>query len=493
MTSATLPRVIAPLLIAFVPPESAPDAAPVATAHELLDALRRIPVETLLLPILIQLGVILLAARAFAWLFRRLRQPEVIGEIAAGIVLGPSVLGALFPAAAAALFQPALHVANAGPEVQLLFGATVGSVLSMLAQLGLILLLFLVGLEFDIGHLRSHARSAAVISIAGMVLPFALGILLAWFLHARLDFAAEGPAVPQFVGFALFMGTAMSITALPVLGRMMLELNIARTRLGSVVIASAAMEDACGWILLAAVTAIVGGAFNLGQTLLMTAEMLAFALAMVYVVRPLLVRWTRSALERSGGELQLHLLALLLVLVFACAIVTNLIGIFSIFGPFLLGVVLSSESQLREAIGGRMRDFVTTLFLPIFFTYTGLRTEIGTLASVELWILCGLVLATAIFGKFVGCAAAARMTGFSPREAACVGGMMNTRGLMELVVVNVGYDLHVIPRSLFCMLVIMALVTTLMTTPLLLRFMRGTELETPIRQSGFLGNVSGPR
>jgi Kef-type K+ transport system membrane component KefB len=191
-------------------------------------------------------------------------------------------------------------------------------------------------------------------------------------------------------------------------------------------------------------------------------------------------------MRRGGGDLGLNDLAILLALVLVASIATNLIGIFAVFGAFVTGAVLSSHEEFREAITRRMRDFMTVFFLPIFFTYTGLRTEIGSLHSVEMWLLCGAVIAAAVVGKLFGCGLAARLNGFSPRESACIGTMMNTRGLVELIVVNLGYDMRVIPKSVFCMLVLMALVTTVMTTPLLLRLMRGTELEPHILGSGFL-------
>jgi len=213
---------------------------------------------------------------------------------------------------------------------------------------------------------------------------------------------------------------------------------------------------------------------------------------MVWVARPILHRWADRALRRGGGELGITDVAVLLAAVLVASIATSLIGIFAIFGAFLLGAILSSHAEFREAVSRRLRDFVTAFFLPIFFTYTGLRTNVETLHTALLWLLCGLVLSAAIVGKLAGCGLAARLTGFSPREAACVGVMMNTRGLMELVVINLGYELRVIPPSVFCMLVLMALITTVMTTPLLLRLMRGTELETHIRASGFISSSGLP-
>jgi Kef-type K+ transport system membrane component KefB len=440
-----------------------------------LQALRQTSVEAVLLPILVQLGIIILVARIFAVLFRRLGQPSVVGEIAAGLILGPSVFGKLLPGISDAIFHP--HVHGLPPELS---EALLGWILTVLSQLGLIFLLFLIGLEFDFSHLRWHGKSALAISVSGVALPFALGFGLAVVMRPYVD----GDKSP--LGFCLFMGTAMAITAIPILGRMMMELEITRTRLGAVTISAAAVDDATGWILLATVAAIVRAAFNPGDTLRMVGETAGFALVMVFVARPLLRYWARLALRRGDGEIGLNSLAILLAAMFACALATNLIGIFAIFGAFFLGAVLSSEHEFRQAIARRLRDLVTAFFLPIFFTYTGLRTDIGTLDSWEMWLFCGLVLAAAILGKFGGCGLAAWLGGFSGREAACIGCMMNCRALMELIVINLGYELGVIPKSVFCMLVIMALTTTVMTTPILLRLMRGMELEPFIVRSGFV-------
>jgi Kef-type K+ transport system membrane component KefB len=447
-----------------------------------LTALRHVSVEEMLLPILIQLTIIIVAARAFAVVFHLLGQPNVVGEIAAGVVLGPSVFGAFFPTLFASIFRPALP--NVPAEVS---AVVFGWSFTTLSQLGLIFLLFLVGLEFDFSHLRWHGRAALTISAAGVAVPFLLGLGLA---HVIWPQAASGI---EPVGFALFMGTAMAITAIPVLGRMMVELNITRTRLGAITISAAAVDDATGWILLAAVAALVRAEFDPARTLLMVVETVAFALAMVFVARPLLRFWVRRALRRGGGEIGLNALAILLAVLFACAIATNLIGIFAIFGAFYLGAVLSDEPSFREAVVRRLHDLVTAFFVPIFFTYTGLRTNIGTLDSGALWLLAGLVLAAAVVGKLAGCGLAAWLGGLPAREAACVGALMNTRGLMELIVINVGKDLGVIPDSVYCMLVLMALATNLMTTPLVLWLMRGTELEPYILCSGFrTGGAVGP-
>ncbi|HEX4590524.1 MAG TPA: cation:proton antiporter [Gemmataceae bacterium] len=442
-----------------------------------LDAFRHLSVEEFLVPFLLQLAVILLAARAFAALGRRIGQPSVVGEIVAGLVLGPSLFGWLAPEAWQWLFRPTF----AGVPHDL-SDPLLARVIDVLSQLGLILLLFLVGLEFDFGHLRWHGPAALSISLTGIVVPFALGLGLAPLLHPHLEQHPEHGPIPA-VGFALFLGVALSITAIPVLARIMMELSITRTGLGAITITAAAVDDALGWILLATVAAIVRTGFEPTATTVMIAETVGFVLAMIFVVRPLMTRWVRWVLRR--GELGLDALAVLLAVLFGCSIVTGLIGIFAVFGAFLLGAVLSGEHEFREKVSAKLRDFVSGFLLPIFFTSTGLRTNIGSLGSPVLMLWGLAIFAAAVVGKFGGCALAARFGGFSRRESACIGAMMNTRGLMALVAINLGHELGVIPPSVFCILVLTALGTTMMTTPLLLRLMPGTELEPHVRKSGF--------
>jgi Kef-type K+ transport system membrane component KefB len=435
----------------------------------------RASAEDVLLPLLFQLVIIILIARLFAMLFRKLRQPAVVGEIAAGLVLGPSLLGHFFPEFSSALFHPVVKGMTPEASKELF-----DWILTTLSQLGLIFLLFLIGLEFDFSHLRWHGKAAVAISVSGVALPFGLGIGLA---IGMVPYLGE---IKSEVGFALFVATALSITAIPILGRMMMELGITRTRLGAIAISAAAVDDVTGWILLATVAAVVRASFSIGSTLLMVGETVAFGLFMFFLARPVLHRWIRRALKSGDGEMGLNALALVIVLLIACAIATSLIGIFAIFGAFILGACLSGQLEFRRAVTRQMQGFTSAFFLPIFFTYTGLRTDIGSLESWQLWLLCGLVSATAIVGKFGGCGLAAWLSGFPGREAACIGTMMNCRALMELIVINLGYELGVIPKSVFCMLVIMALLTTFMTTPLLLWLMPGTELEPHILRSNFL-------
>ena len=420
-------------------------------------------VENALLIVLIQLVVIVAAARVFGAIFRRLGQPQVCGEIAAGLILGPSLFGRFFPNLFQHVFQP-----------------SVGLVFSVMSQIGLILLMFLIGSEFDFGHLRTQGHVAFSISLAGIILPFGLGLAAAQVLYPYV-----GQGINK-LGFSLFIATALSITALPVLGRMLMDFNISRTRLGSLTITAAVMDDEAGWIILAVVSAIVRSKFDPAATITMIAEALAYALLMIFAARRLLLRWTASTLRAGSGEISLQALAFLLVLIFSSAAITNVFGLSPIFGAFIVGAVLYDQHEFREAVMQRLKDFVTVFFLPIFFTYTGLRTDIGTMHGSLMWALCGLVLLAAIAGKVGGCTTAALLHGLSWKEAWSVGVLMNTRGLMELIAVNMGRDMGVIPGSVFFMLVLMAVVTTCMTAPLIGRLVRKTELEPFFQSSTFV-------
>jgi Kef-type K+ transport system membrane component KefB len=421
-------------------------------------------VETLLLRVLIQVIIIIAAARIFGGLFRRLGQPQVCGEVAAGLILGPSMLGKLAPNLFAAVFT-----------------TSVGPIFNVMSQLGLILLMFLVGLEFDFAHLKTHGRTAFSTSIVGIILPFGLGFFLAQAIYPWV-----GGGINK-LGFSLMLATALSITAIPVLSRIMMDLNITRSAIGTITITAAAIDDVSGWIILAVVAAVVRSQFSGFHSVMMLLETLAFGAAVFFVLRPLMKRWIRSTVEREGSDLSLGTLTMLMVFVFSCAVVTNLIGIFSIFGAFLAGAAIHDEEKFRHAVSIRLRDFTTAFFLPIFFTYTGLRTDIGTMTGATLWLICGLVIAASVVGKLGGCMLSARFFGgLSWRDSATIGILMNTRGLMELIVINLGYELGVIPRNVFFMLVLMAVVTTYMTTPLVRRAIRNTELESLVEASPFV-------
>jgi Kef-type K+ transport system membrane component KefB len=405
-------------------------------------------IQELLLHVLIQLSVIIVAARMGAWLLGKFGQPQVVGEIMAGLVLGPSLLGRLAPG-----------------TVEFLFPANAVLVFRVLSELGLVLLMFLIGLEFEFSHLRQVGRAAVAVAGAGIALPFTLGVALALWIHPLVAVEVNR------LGFVLIVAVALSITAIPILGRIMIELNIHRTRLGTLTITAAAIDDAVGWILLAAVSALIHGGFDLWTVVRMVLLTIAFVIVCWLVSRTLLAQTMDFLLRRADGELSLVGLSTVLVMVFVAAAATNMIGIFAIFGPFVLGAVLSDQHEFRDAVNRRLREIVYALFLPIFFTYTGLRTNVGSLESWGDWWLCGLVVAAAIAGKMAGCGLASRAGGLSWRESGCVAVMMNTRALMGLIAINVGRDMGVVPDRVFCMLVIMAVVTTLLTTPLLRRLL----------------------
>jgi Kef-type K+ transport system membrane component KefB len=394
-----------------------------------------------LLHVLLALVVVIIAARVCGALVKRLRQPPVMGEVLAGILLGPSLLGHVSPTAMSYLLPP-----------------SVAPFLSVLAQVGVILFMFLVGLELDTGRLTHRTRATVAISHASMLVPFVLGSTLALWLYPRLS-TSDVP----FTVFALFLGISLSVTAFPVLARILTDLGIQRTHMGVVALTCAAVDDVTAWCLLAVLIAVtkaqVSGAV---VTLGLTALYLGF---MVIVARPLIARAVRAQELRqsvSQGAIAVVLVGLLL-----STLATEAAGIHAIFGAFLLGAIIPHDSRLARDLRHKLEDLVIVLFLPAFFAFTGMRTEIGLVQGAGQWLLYGVILATASIGKFGGTFVAARLTGLNGRTAASLGVLMNTRGLMELIVLNVGLDLHILSPTLFAMLVIMAVVTTFATTPLL--------------------------
>jgi Kef-type K+ transport system membrane component KefB len=392
--------------------------------------------------LLVQLIVIIAAARGLGLLFTRMGQPAVIGEMLAGILLGPSLLGWLAPRAEASLFP-----ANSLGTLQLL------------SQIGVILFMFLVGMELNVQSLRHRAHSAVLISHAGILAPFMLGTALSLVLYTPL-----APAGVSFVAFALFMGIAMSITAFPVLARIIEQRGLSGSAIGTIAIACAAVDDMTAWCLLAVVVTIAG-AEGVGGAALTIGLAVAFTVAMLFVVRPrlpgLVARISR------GGSHHGELIAGILVFVFASALFTETIGIHALFGAFLAGVVLPPQELLGVPVRERLETFSTVFLLPLFFAFTGLRTQIGLLDSWQSWLLCGCIIAVAITGKLGGTSLAAHSTGMSWLDSLSIGALMNTRGLMELIALNIGYDLGILSAEVFSMMVIMALATTTMTGPIL--------------------------
>lgn len=399
--------------------------------------------ESLLFHTLLQLIFIMLAARVMGSVFVRLRQPRGVGEIVAGLLLGPSLFGALAPEGFRWLFL----TVDPAP-------------LQLLSQIGLILLMFQVGMEFDFGLLgdRANRRVAALVTVTGIVIPSLCG----WgFGQLSADRLAPGISVPVY---SLFIAIALSITAVPILGRILMEFGLTRNRIGVISIAAAAANDALGWVLLAAVAAVATHGFEPFAVLRQLGGLLIYLITSWYLLRPLLLRLVRS-FSLESGQLPENLLAVLLIWVFGSALITSWLGIFAIFGGFVAGVLLHQSHPLVQAWQQRVGDLLAVFFLPIFFTYTGLRTDVGSLNTGEDWLWCAVLMAVAMLGKFGGCYLAARVGGLTAAESRCIGILMNTRALMELIVINLGRDLGVIPAKVFTMLVLMAVVSTLITAP----------------------------
>jgi Kef-type K+ transport system membrane component KefB len=398
------------------------------------------PIDTLL-HVLLALAVIIVTSRAVGALFGTLRQPPIIGEVVGGILLGPSLLGRV---------SPELHAVLLPPRVAPFLG--------VIAQLGVILYMFIVGLRFDLRVVRQSGPMTLAISHASIIVPFVLGLALALGLYDGM--APEGAT---FTPFALFIGVAMSVTAFPVLARILDDRGLSGTRMGTIALTCAAVDDVTAWCLLAFVVSAardtLGGAFvTLGLTILYIGIMLIVIRRIIARLIPRL-----EASERSvDARLSLIFVALLL-----SALATEFIGIHAIFGAFLLGVITPPRSRLATDVSDRIDDVVRVLFLPAFFAFTGMRTEVGLLLTASDWLICALIVVVATAGKLGGTLIASRLAGLGWRDSAALGILMNTRGLVELIVLNIGLDLGVITPRLFVMLVIMALVTTLMTSPIL--------------------------
>ncbi len=393
--------------------------------------------------LLIQIIVILLMARIVGWGFRKIHQPQVIGEMVAGILLGPSLLGWLAPGVSSALFP----------------SGSLGA-LSTLSQVGLLVFMFLVGLELNPKQLRERGHTALVTSHASILIPFLLGGILALYLYPRLS----DDGVP-FTHFALFMGTAMSITAFPVLARILTERKLLRTPLGGVAIACAAVDDVTAWCILAGVVLLVRATGAEHSLWLMVLGTVTYMGVMLFVARKA-VRHFGTKYEQRG-EVSKDMVAVILLIVFASGLATEWLGIHALFGAFIAGAIMPKDHGFVRAITEKLEDLTVVLLLPLFFASTGLRTSIGLVSGAQMWFYCALIVAVAVAGKFGGASLAARASGMNARESITLGVLMNTRGLVELVVLNIGLDIGVISPALFAMMVIMALVTTFMTTPLL--------------------------
>lgn len=393
--------------------------------------------------LILQIGTILVVARLVGWLFGKLHQPRVVGEMLAGILLGPSLLGWLAPNISSALFPP----------------DSLGH-LNSLSLVGLLIFMFLVGLELDLRQLRELGRAAVMTSQVSIIVPFILGSTFAVYLYPRLS----DPSV-SFTAFALFMGAAMSVTAFPVLARILTERNMLRTRVGSVAITCAAVDDVTAWCILAGIVVIVR-ASSLELPVWLTVSGLAvFVLLMGLVVRPALRRL--EMVYEKRGNLTQDLIAIILLVVLASGWITESLGVHALFGAFLAGVIMPRHSELSRELSEKFEALIVVLLLPIYFALTGLRSSIFLITGANMWLYCAVIIVLAVVGKLGGSMLSARFNGMSWRESAAVGILMNTRGLVELVILNIGLDLGILSPPLFSIMVLMALVTTLMTTPLL--------------------------
>ncbi|WDF63120.1 cation:proton antiporter [Flavobacterium sp. KACC 22763] len=405
--------------------------------HSMVDNLQH-PLAILLAQII----TIILVARLFGWFFRKIGQPSVIGEMIAGIVLGPSLVGMYFPEFSAALF-PKESLGN----------------LQFLSQIGLILFMFVIGMELDLKVLKNKAHDAVVISHASIVIPFALGLSLAYFIYE-----IYAPMGVEFSSFGLFMGIAMSITAFPVLARIVQERGMQKTRLGTIAITCAAADDITAWCILAVVIAIVK-AGSLASSLYVIGMAILYVIIMLKIVRPFLKRV--GDLNATRESLNKPVVAIFFITLLISAYASELIGIHALFGAFLAGAIMPENNKFRNIFIEKVEDVSIIVLLPLFFVFTGLRTQIGLLNDPELWKITGLIILVAVVGKFFGSALAAKFMGQNWKDSLSIGALMNTRGLMELVVLNIGYDLGVLSTEIFTMMVIMALVTTFMTGPAL--------------------------
>lgn len=413
---------------------------------------------------LLQIIVIVVTARAFGKLARYIQQPSVVGEIIAGICLGPSLLGWIWPASS-----------------QWLFPADSLRSLFFLSQIGLAFFMFVVGMELDTANIRHKTRHAVMISHVSIVVPFFLGVWLAYYLYP-----AFAPVHVGFLPFGLFMGIAMSITAFPVLARIVQERKLTGTALGSLAITCAAADDITAWCLLAVVVAIAK-AGSLYTSILTVGMVILFISAMLYLVKP----WLKKRILRlsDAGNKQ-AIIALVFIVLLLSALLTEVIGIHALFGAFFAGVIMPGNVAIKKLVTDKIADVSMLLLLPLFFAYTGLRTQIGLIGQQQLWLTFGLIMLVAVGGKLGGSAITARLMGLSWSQSLSIGALMNTRGLMELVVLNIGYELGILSPEIFALLVLMALATTFMTGPLLKRVYR-VETPPPVKQPEPL-SISSP-
>jgi Kef-type K+ transport system membrane component KefB len=401
--------------------------------------------EDLLVSVMTQLIVIVLAARLAGNAAQRVGQPRAVGEIVAGLLLGPSLFGHFWPELSAQLFTR-----EAGIPMQ------------VLSQIGLILLMFQIGSDFEFGHLRAARNRRAVLSVSlvSIAVPLVTGFATGWFSHGFL-----APGIDRLI-YSLFVAIAFAITAVPILGRILREYGLTRHEIGVVAISAAAANDVVGWVLLAAVAALASAGLS-GMGLALQLGGLGLFGAGLWLIGGPLVTRLMDRMPVRDGAVPLSLMAIVLAAIFASGIVTQKLGIFTIFGGFALGLLFHKHADFVDAWRRQAGQFVLVFFLPIFFTYTGLRTNVLGLVTLQDWIWCMVIFVGAVLSKIVPVHFAARASGIDAPQSRILGVLMNTRALMELIVLNVGYSLGFLPQSVFTMLVLMAVGTTVMTGPLL--------------------------
>ncbi len=402
----------------------------------------QVNIHSSLAMLLLQVIAILFTARVFGWLFIKMGQPSVIGEILAGIVLGPSVLARFLPEVSSFLFAP----------------ESLGNI-NILSQIGLIFFMFVIGMELDITEVKKRLKETIVISHASMIIPFFFGMLTAYWTYPQ--YASD---TTSFVPYALFIGVSMCITAFPVLARIIQEKGLTKSHLGTLSLASAANGDITAWCLLAAVIAIaqtgtfIGAAYTIFFTVV-------FMVVMFYVLRPFLN--IIGNIYHNKEVVNKTIVAFMFLILIASAYTTEILGIHALFGAFMAGVIMPSHIEFRKILTEKVEDVALSIFLPLFFVSTGLKTQIGLISTPEEWLTCLLFIVFAVVGKIMGTTFPARFVGESWKDSWAMGALMNTRGLMELVVLTIGYEMNILPPSIFVMLVLMTLVTTFMTGPLL--------------------------
>ena len=414
--------------------------------------------ENLLYITLLQLIVMIAAARLGNRLLRALGQPGVVGEIVAGLLLGPSLFGHFFPDASV-----------------FMFGDKPSTPITIISQIGLVLLMFQIGIDFEFGHLaRPRNRNGTLgIAAASVAVPFALG-----FAIGQMSAPLLAPHIDSLT-YSLFFGVGLAITAVPILGRILREFDLTRSEIGVVAISAAAINDVIGWVMLAGISAYASAHFSAGSVGLQFGGIAVLLLVAWFVLRPL-AHWLLRKMPVINGQLPPNLMTVVICLVFVTGICTYKLGIFTIFGGFLAGLLFHQDKKFVEAWRAQVGKFVMVLFLPVFFTYTGLRTNVLGLVNWSDWQWLGVVLVASILGKIVPVYVASRVAGFNHKESTILGSLMNTRALMELIVLNIGFDLGFIPQNVFTMLVIMAVVTTVMTGPLLRKLLPSAGYVIPV-------------